>query len=78
MGCHGYLHTLLEARILFSTTTHFHRHLPQAYLLVMSLIIIITLECKVQFLKNLWCLFSVKVQNENLVSNKLIGVKFPA
>ena len=38
LGCRGYLRALLDARILLGTTTRFDRHLPQAHLLVMSLI----------------------------------------
>jgi len=41
LGCWGYLHVLLEAHILLGTPTHFHRHLAQAHLLVMSLSLII-------------------------------------
>ena len=37
LGCRGYLHPLLEARISLGTTTRFHRHLLQAHLLAMSL-----------------------------------------
>ena len=32
----GYLPALLEARISLGITTHFHRHIPQDHLLVMS------------------------------------------
>ena len=38
LGCRGYLCALFDARISFGTTTCFHRHLPQAHLLPMSLI----------------------------------------
>ena len=41
LGCRGYLRALLDARISLGTTTRFDRHLPQAHLLVMSLMITI-------------------------------------
>ena len=37
LGCRGYLRALLDTRISPGTTTRFHRHLPQAHRLAMSL-----------------------------------------
>ena len=37
LGCREYLCTLLDTHISLATTTLFHRHLPQALLLAMSL-----------------------------------------
>ena len=42
LGCRGYLRALLDAPISLGTTTRFHRHLPQAHLLVMSLTLVST------------------------------------
>ena len=49
LGCCGYLCALLEAHISLGTTTRFHVHLPQAHLLVMSLIVTVMLcfSCEV-------------------------------
>ena len=39
LGCRGYLRALLNTRISPGTATRFHRHLPQAHRLAMSLIV---------------------------------------
>ena len=43
--CCWWLCTLLKARISVGTTTHFHRNVPQAHLLVMSLIEMCYVRC---------------------------------